>query len=113
MESLNEGVDNHFSIMLEIEGHNAMLTLPHGIIWSTVKPNDLILVDMDGNILRPSARKDDLILGHTYLPDISVIKIHGRIHEGLGPDRARVVFHTHQLWTTVMSALEAPHDELK
>lgn len=92
---LNEGCDNHFSINFTVNGIDSMLTLPHGILWSTAQPEDFILVDLEGNVLRPSARADDPLYGHTYLPDISAIKIHGKIHAGLGPKRALAVFHTH------------------
>ena len=30
-EKLNEGCDNHFSIMLKVDGYDALLTLPFGI----------------------------------------------------------------------------------
>ena len=92
---LNEGTDNHFSLFLSVDGIDSMLTLPHGILWSTAKPEDFILVDLDGNVLRPSARDDGPLYGHVYKPDISAIKIHGQIHAGLGRKRAFAVFHTH------------------
>lgn len=92
---LNEGCDNHLSISLQVDGIDAMITLPYGILWNTAKAEDFILVDLEGNVLRPSARDDNPDYGHTYLPDISAIKIHGKIHQGLGPKRALAVFHTH------------------
>lgn len=113
MEGLNEGTDNHFSLMLKVDGYDAMLTLPHGIMWNTTKPGDFILVDMEGTILRPSARKDKPGYGGIYVPDLSAIKIHGKIHAGLGPNRAMAVFHTHQPYTSILSACKPGDDELQ
>jgi hypothetical protein len=79
-EGFNEGVDNHFSICLEVEGKGCLLTLPHGILWKTCKPGDFILVDYEGGILRPSEHKPAPKYGPVWLPDISAVKIHGAIH---------------------------------
>ena len=54
LEDLCEGTSNHLSVCLEEK--NAILTLPFGLIWSTVKPEDFVLIDFDGKILRKSAR---------------------------------------------------------
>lgn len=110
---LNEGCDNHFSLNLTVDGHDSMLTLPHGILWSTARAEDFILVDLKGNILRPSAREDNPLYGHTYLPDISAIKIHGKIHQGLGRKRAFAVFHTHQMYSSVLASAKPGSDELR
>ena len=98
---LNEGCDNHLSACLESQ--DAFLTLPYGILWSTVQPEDLILVDFDGKVLKESARKD-AIEGHVYEPDVTAIQIHGKIHKKLGV-RAKVVFHTHQHYATTLACL--------
>ena len=68
--------------------------MPYGILWSTVKPEDFVLVDFEGKILRDSARKEG-ISGHVYIPDLTAIGIHGAIHKGLGNKRAKCVMHTH------------------
>jgi len=73
LEDLCEGTSNHLSVCLEEK--NAILTLPFGLIWSTVKPEDFVLIDFDGKILRKSARHECLP-GHKYNPDISAVKIH-------------------------------------
>ena len=52
-----------------------------------------MLVDYDGNIIKATFPKE-AVPGHHYEPDESAIKIHGKIHQMLGP-RAKAVFHTH------------------
>lgn len=113
-EKLNEGCDNHLSVMLTVDGYDALLTLPHGILWSQTKPEDFILVDYDGNILRPSGRNDGgAQFGHVYVPDLSAIKIHGHLHRGLGEERAKCVLHTHQLYATALCSAKIGDDEIK
>ena len=51
---LCEGTSNHLSVCLEDK--DAILTLPYGVLWSTVRPEDFVLIDFDGQILRESAR---------------------------------------------------------
>lgn len=99
-EGLNEGCDNHLSVSLE--GQEAMLTLPYGFLWSQCQPEDLMLVDFEGNTIKAAAQRD-CIEGHNYEPDESAIKIHGKIHKMLG-DRAKAVFHTHQTFATAMAS---------
>ena len=71
-EGLNEGCDNHLSLMLESKP--AFLTLPYGILWENVRPSDFVLVTFDGKILRDCARSNKI---HRFEPDFSAIKIHG------------------------------------
>ena len=88
-EKLNEGTDNHLSVMLDND-QNTFLTLPYGILWSTVQPEDFVLVDPSGKIVRKSKRKGF----EDAQPDISAIKIHGNIHLALGA-KGKAVFHNH------------------
>lgn len=67
--------------------------MPYGHLWSMVKPEDLMLVDYEGNILKDTSHKES-VPGHQYEPDESAINIHGKIHKMLG-NRAKAVFHTH------------------
>ena len=97
-ERLNEGCDNHLSVMVS---DNSFLTLPYGILWSEVQPSDFVLVDFEGNILRKCARIK-AIPGHSYEPDITAIKIHASLHRRLG-SRAKAVFHTHQHYSTALA----------
>ena len=77
-----------------MENDRGILTLPYGLLWSQVRPEDFVLMDFEGNILKESAMKDALE-GHIYRPDISAVKIHCKIHRILGNGRAKAVFHTH------------------
>ena len=58
-----------------LEDKDAILTAPYGLLWSKVKPEDFILIDFNGKILRESARTECLP-GHKYVPDITAVKIH-------------------------------------
>ena len=51
--------------------------------------------------------------GHVYVPDLSAIKIHGKIHGGLGAGRAKAVFHTHQPYTSILGACKRGEDVLR
>ena len=102
-----EGTSNHLSVALEDK--DAILTAPYGLLWSQVKPEDFILIDFDGRILRESARKDCLP-GHKYVPDITAVKIHCQIHRMLGNARAKAVFHTHQHYATVLDCMDKGYE---
>ena len=111
---LNEGCDNHFSLNLTVDGIDCLLTLPHGILWSTVQPGDFILADFQGNVLRHSTHEDTP--GHVCkfdVDDIQVIRNHGYIHAGLGKKRARAVFHTHQVYASVLASTKRGDDEMR
>ncbi|KAJ9462693.1 Adducin-related protein [Diplonema papillatum] len=97
-EGLNEGVDNHLSVA--VDGTEALLTLPHGVMWADVEEEDFALVDYDGNILKQGK--------HNKRPDISAVCIHGMVHKLLGK-RAKAVFHTHQYYATLLAC----HSEYK
>src|SRR5262245_65636919 len=47
---LNEGIDNHFTVMLPgVE--NRFLLHPFGLHWSEIRASDLIVVDYDGRTI--------------------------------------------------------------
>jgi ribulose-5-phosphate 4-epimerase/fuculose-1-phosphate aldolase len=86
---LNEGIDNHFS-MARPGRPEAFLVNPHGLHWSEIKPNDLVLVDFDGNVIEGR-----------YGVEATAYYIHGRIHAG--NPRATVVLHTHMPYATALA----------
>lgn len=86
---LNEGIDNHFS-MAAPGRPDLFLVNPHGLHWSEIKPNDLVLVDFDGNIIEGR-----------YGVEATAFYIHGRIHHG--NPRATVVLHTHMPYATALA----------
>lgn len=109
-EGLNRDADNHLSVALE--NQEAMLTAPFGVLWSQVKPEDLVLVDYEGKVLRDTVRKNaGSYKDHVYYPDESAINIHCSIHKQLGA-RAKVVFHTHQKYGTILASAQK-HKEIK
>ena len=75
-----------------------------GVLWSKVRPEDFVLIDFNGQILKESAMVN-APNGHVYRPDISAVKIHCAIHRILGNGRAKAVFHTHQHYATVLTCL--------
>ena len=77
-------------LTIMLEGHQAFLTLPIGMVWSTVVSSDFVLVDFDGNILRHSGRINENT-GEPYTHDAGIAAVHGSIHKKLGAQRARAV----------------------
>ncbi|HZF85219.1 MAG TPA: class II aldolase/adducin family protein, partial [Burkholderiaceae bacterium] len=47
---LEEGVCNHFSVMLP-GAQDKYLINPRGLHWSEVGPDDIVLIDVQGNVL--------------------------------------------------------------
>ena len=78
------------------------MTLPFGILWSTVEAEDFTLVGFDGQILRPSARINQLT-GQPHAPDMTTVALHSPMHKNIGNKRAKAVFHTHQHYATTLA----------
>eukprot|EP00341_Mesodinium_pulex_P009334 CAMPEP_0116931770 /NCGR_PEP_ID=MMETSP0467-20121206/28014_1 /TAXON_ID=283647 /ORGANISM="Mesodinium pulex, Strain SPMC105" /LENGTH=65 /DNA_ID=CAMNT_0004612273 /DNA_START=47 /DNA_END=244 /DNA_ORIENTATION=+ len=55
---LNEGTSNHLSVSLSDQ--DAFLTLPFGIHWAAVNPEDFALVGYNDEILKESGRSDQM-----------------------------------------------------
>jgi len=90
---LNEGIDNHFTLM--VPGHeDRFLLSPYGLHWSEVTPERLMIVNDRG------AR----VAGEGFI-DPSAHLIHWPVHAALG-DRARCVMHTHMPYATALTGLE-------
>ena len=106
-EGLYEGCDTHLSIMLDEQ--EAFLTLPYGILWSTVEASDLALVAYNGQVLRNSGRINQLT-GEPHGPDITAVALHGPLHKKLGSSRCKSVFHTHQRFGTTMACSEEEYE---
>lgn len=87
MFGLNEGVCNHFSLDL---GGDRYLINPQGLHWSEVQPDDILLIDGDGNVLDGR---------HSLEP--TAFFIHSWIHR-VNP-RARCVLHTHMPYATALT----------
>ncbi len=90
LHGLNEGVCNHFS--LEV-GPDRYLINPQGLHWSEVMPDDILLIDGDGQVLEGR---------HSLEP--TAFFIHSWIHR-MHP-RARCILHTHMPHATAITLVE-------
>lgn len=90
---LNEGVDNHLTYALSC--NTKFLISTYGIPWNRMTASNLLLVDLDGNVIRGEG-----------VPQLAGFTIHSSIHRMLGYKRAKVIFHTHQPYTTALSCIE-------
>ena len=90
-EQLEEGIDNHFTMM--VPGYDdRYLVLPFGRHWSEARASDLIVFDESGQVLEG---KGDL--------ELSAFCIHAPLHRLTG---AKVILHTHQTWALALNMLE-------
>jgi ribulose-5-phosphate 4-epimerase/fuculose-1-phosphate aldolase len=95
---LNEGIDNHLTLMLP--GHeDRFLLVPFGLHWSEVKASDFMVIDFSGQMLSGRGPVEDTAL-YIHLP------VH-RLSR-----RARCVMHTHMPYATALGMLENPRLEM-
>lgn len=88
----NEGVDNHFSVMLP-GSNDRFLLHPYGLHWSEIKASDLLVVDYDGHLVEGKGEID-----------ATAFHIHARIHRA--SPRAGCVLHTHMPYATALTMVE-------
>ena len=85
---LSEGVCNHFSAALP--GHaDRFLINPRGLHWSEVGPDDIVLVDSEGQVLAGRHRVEP-----------TALFIHGAVHRVAGH---AVVLHCHMPYATALT----------
>ena len=89
---LNEGVDNHFSVLVP-GTEDRFIINPHRRHWCDMRASDLVEVDGDGN----------LVVGDEP-PEATAFFIHWRIHTQCA--HAKAILHTHMPYATALSALE-------
>jgi ribulose-5-phosphate 4-epimerase/fuculose-1-phosphate aldolase len=88
---LEEGIDNHLT--MTVPGRDdRYLILPYGLHWSEARASDMIVFDESGQTLEGNGTVER-----------SAQCIHAPIHRISG---RRVVFHTHQTWTTALNMLQ-------
>lgn len=87
---LNEGIDNHFSLMVPGSNHEFLIN-PYGRHWSQLKASHLIVVD---GITGESA------MDKSFAAEKTAFNIHWSIHK-MRPD-ARCVLHTHMPYATAL-----------
>jgi len=95
---LNEGIDNHLTLLLPGYEDRFLLT-PFGLHWSEVRASDLMVLDFSGK----------LISGRGPIED-TALYIHLPVHRLL--PQARCVLHTHMPYATALCALENPRLEM-
>ncbi len=90
--ALNEGINNHFSLTLP-GASDRFIVHPFGLHWSEIGPDDLIVVDAEGNTIEGEGEIER-----------SHLCIHIPIH--LAKPDARCVLHTHMPYATALTSLE-------
>jgi len=95
---LNEGIDNHLTLLLPGSSDRFLLA-PFGLHWSEVKASDFMVIDFDGQMVSGRGPIEDTAL-YIHLP----------IHQ-LAP-HARCVLHTHMPHATALTMLEEPRLEM-
>jgi len=89
---LNEGIDNHFTVMLP-DADNRFLLHPFGYHWSELRASDLIVVDFEGRTIEGDGEAES-----------SAFHIHSRIHKA--SPRAGCVLHTHMPYASALTIIE-------
>ncbi|RZL64735.1 MAG: aldolase [Variovorax sp.] len=85
---LEEGVCNHFSVLLP-GAQDRYLINPRGLHWSEIGPDDIVLIDVRGNVLAGRHRVEP-----------TALFIHGAIHRIAGH---AVVLHCHMPYATALT----------
>lgn len=95
---LNEGIDNHLTLM--VPGYEERFFLvPFGLHWSEVKASDFLVLDFEGRVLSGNGPVEETAL-YIHLP----------VHRA--SRRARCVLHTHMPYATALTMLEDPRLEM-
>lgn len=89
---LGEGVCNHFSVALA-GAHAHFLLNPRGLMWSEVRPDDIVLVDEAGRKLAGEREVEP-----------TAMFIHAAVHRIA---RKTCVLHTHMPYATALTLTEA------
>jgi len=85
---LSEGVCNHFSVALPGETEQFLIN-PRGLHWSEVGPDDIVLIDAQGQVLAGRHRVEP-----------TALFIHGAVHRITGH---AVVLHCHMPYATALT----------
>ena len=95
---LNEGIDNHLTLLVPGYTDRFMLA-PFGMHWSEVKASDFLVVDFSGRVVSGQGLVED-----------TALYIHQPVHR-LSP-QGRCVLHTHMPYATALCMLENPRLEM-
>ena len=88
---LNEGIDNHFTLMVPGRKDRFLLNA-FGLHWSEVTASNLIAVDMDGRVVEGEGEVES-----------TAYCIHARLH--LHHPRAACILHTHMPFAAALCAI--------
>ena len=91
LDGLEEGIDNHFTMMVPGRTDRYLL-LPYGLHWSEARASDIIVFNDAGETLEGEGTVE-----------LSAQCIHAPMHRLTG---AKVVLHTHQPWATALNMLK-------
>lgn len=86
----NEGIDNHFSMLLPGRD-DLMLLNPYPLHWREITAGNLLIVDLDGNLVEGS---------HEVEP--TAFNIHAPLHRA-NPRAFRCLLHTHMPYATAVA----------
>ena len=89
---LNEGVCNHFTLMVP-ERSDRFLLIAYGTHWSQVRASGLLVVDLDGTVVAGAGTAEP-----------TAVHLHARVHAAR-PD-LRCLMHTHQPHTLALAMVE-------
>jgi ribulose-5-phosphate 4-epimerase/fuculose-1-phosphate aldolase len=95
---LNEGIDNHLTLMVP-GSEDRFLLVPFGQHWSEVKASEFMVIDFAGRMLAGRGPIED-----------TALFIHLPVHRASA--RARCVLHTHMPHATALTMLENPRLEM-
>lgn len=85
---LSEGVCNHFSVILPGASDRYLIN-PRGLHWSEIGPDDIVLIDVHGEVLAGRHRVEP-----------TALFIHGAVHRMSGH---AVVMHCHMPYATALT----------
>jgi ribulose-5-phosphate 4-epimerase/fuculose-1-phosphate aldolase len=88
---LNEGIDNHFTLMVPGRRDRFYLNA-FGLHWSEVAASNLLALDIDGQVVEGTGEVE-----------ATAYYIHARLH--LAHPRARCVLHTHMPYATALCSI--------
>ena len=116
---LNEGIDNHFTVMLPKDEHDdttKFLVIPFGLMWSEVTADDWLLMDDTGKIISGANDLPDSVtmqgtqgklmtgVDDCGWPDETAFFIHAALHKGRKD--AVCVLHTHMPYATALCCIQ-------
>ena len=95
---LNEGICNHFSVALPGEAERYLIN-PYGVHWSEMRPDHLLLIDGNGQVLEGEGEVE-----------ATARFIHVAAHRA--NPRHAAVLHTHMYYATALTMLQGARLEM-